>query len=128
MEPEKNISHRSDKELFDLLVQSDKNALATIYDRYSIDLYAYIMSLVRTRASGRQAQEDTIKILIDVFLSLWGDRETLLISSTLKDYLVSSAYSRAFNYMSHTRKDITRKFSPLIHNGLKRRKGRDASS
>lgn len=104
MKPEKNPERCSDAELLCLLTKGDKNALIMIYDRYATDLYAYLIPLVRTRVSGKEARERTMQILIDIFIPLWDDREKLVIPSVLSEYLYSTAYHKAVNYLLH-RKD-----------------------
>lgn len=102
MESGKHLATRSDDELLRLLTQNDKDAFATIYDRYATDLYVYIKQIVLTRSSGSKAQKDTQMILIDIFAVLLNNRSTLPRSFGLADYLFSSAYHRAVNYVQRS--------------------------
>lgn len=99
MESGKHLTTCSDDELLRLLTQNNKAAFATIYDRYATDLYIYIKQIVLTRTSGSKAQKDTQMILIDIFAALLNNRSTLSPSFVLGDYLFSTAYHRAVNYM-----------------------------
>jgi hypothetical protein len=99
MEPGNHLIAYSDDELLRLLTQNNKDAFATIYDRYATDLYFYIKQIVLTRTSGSKAQKDTQMILIDIFAALLNNRSTLPPSFVLADYMFSSAYHRAVNYV-----------------------------
>src|SRR5258706_6398566 len=87
-----NFNSLSDEELLILVTQNSREALIALFDRYSEDLYVYIMQIACARTRGEQLQEDTKEILIRVFDSFWTARAILPKTLHLNDYLFSSAY------------------------------------
>lgn len=101
MKTEKDQEHYSDAELLCLLTEGNKNAYIMIYDRYAGDLYAFLIALVRTRVSGEEARERTMRMLINIFMPLWDNREKLVIPFVLSEYLYAAAYHEAVNYLTN---------------------------
>jgi hypothetical protein len=93
-----NLSGLSDNELLSLLMQSDKDAFAAIYDRHAPTLYLHIINQICAGIALEQAQDDTTSMLIKVFASLWHDREKPMIHKTLQEYLLSIANRKLVNY------------------------------
>jgi DNA-directed RNA polymerase specialized sigma24 family protein len=93
-----NLSGLSDNELLGLLVQSDKDAFAAIYDRHAPTLYLHIINQICTGTTLEQAQDDTTRMLIKVFASLWHDREKPIYHNTLQEYLLSIANRKLIDY------------------------------
>jgi hypothetical protein len=93
-----NLSCLSDNELLGLLVQSDKAAFAVIYDRHAPTLYLHIINQICTGSTLEQAQDDTTRMLIKVFASLWHDREKPIYHNTLQEYLLSIANRKLIDY------------------------------
>ena len=98
MTPGNDLTLCTDEALLQRITQSNKDALIMLFDRYSADLYRYILPLVRTYRLDDQAEDDTKHILTAVFITLWDDRETLAIESTLSEHLYSEAYDRIMLY------------------------------
>ena len=82
------FSSYSDRELLAMLKQSDADAYAEIYDRYSNDLFAYAVTLVKLK----QLAED---IVHDVFIKLWDIRGKINIEKDFRGYLFRSCHNRS---------------------------------
>jgi RNA polymerase sigma-70 factor (family 1) len=82
------------------LVQSlkfgDGKAFEAIYDRYADLLFNYVLRRVRVR-------EDSMEIVQDIFEWLWANRETLEITTSLRNYLYGACKHRVFNYIRSSR-------------------------
>lgn len=98
MKPGDDLTLCSDEVLIHHIMQGNKDALVTVFDRYAADLYRHILPLIRSHQLNDHAEEDTKFILIAVFVTLWDDRETLSINSSLSHYLISEAHDRAMQY------------------------------
>lgn len=88
----------SDDALWKLAKNDNREAFMTIYDRYSPNLYIYIIQIVSTRIRGRQLEEDTKEIIILVFETLWRNRRKLSEDISLEDNLFTSAYKQALDF------------------------------
>lgn len=93
-----NLSGLSDNALLGLLVHSDKAAFAAIYDRHAPTLYLHIINQICAGTTLEQAQDDTTRMLIKVFASLWHDREKSIYHNTLQEYLLSIANRKLIDY------------------------------
>jgi RNA polymerase sigma-70 factor (ECF subfamily) len=105
---EVNLSVFTDDQLLLLLTQSDKEAFAAIYERYALALYLDVAQQLRARTTSEQAQNDTVHILIEVFLSLWNDREKPMMHKTLPGYLFYVADCKVAHYISGKERVLTR--------------------
>jgi hypothetical protein len=101
MKPGDDLTLCTDEVLIHQIMQGNKDALVTVFDRYAADLYGHILPLIRSHQLNDHAEEDTKFILIAVFVTLWDDRETLSINSTLSHYLLSEAHDRAILFADH---------------------------
>lgn len=88
----------TDDALWKRIKKDDREAFMAIYDRYSQNLYIYIIQIVSTRIRGRQLEEDTKEIIILVFETLWTSRRKLSKKLRLEDHLFTSAYQHALEY------------------------------
>jgi hypothetical protein len=88
----------TDDALWKLVRKENREAFMTIYDRYSPNLYIYIIQVISTRIRGKQLEEDTKEILILVFETLWMSRRRLSRTIRLEDHLFTLAYQHALNY------------------------------
>lgn len=105
MQPVQDLTVLTDGSLLQRITESDKQALIVLFDRYAADLYSYVLPQVRGRTLKEQKPEDVARnILIDIFTSLWDDRNTLSIATTTSAYLFAGAYNRAVDYLRY-RKD-----------------------
>lgn len=93
-----DLNSLTDEALCDLVRKSNREALITIYDRYSENLYIYILRVVSTNNRSPQLENDTKQILIQVFESLWAMRSNMPKDTPLKNYLFNTAIHHATNY------------------------------
>ena len=105
MNPHEDLALCTDELLLDHITRGSKDALVTLFDRYSSDLYRYVLPLVRMHLSNIHAEDDTKHILINIFTTLWDNRETVELKTTLANYLFSEAFDRAVHYAC-IRKDM----------------------
>jgi DNA-directed RNA polymerase specialized sigma24 family protein len=99
MKPGNDLTLCTDEVLLRHIMQGNKDALVTVFDRYAADLYRHILPLIRSYELNDHAEDDTKFILIAIFVTLWDDRETLSISTTLSHYLFSEAHDRAIQFV-----------------------------
>jgi RNA polymerase sigma-70 factor (ECF subfamily) len=76
----KSLSALTDNELLHLLKQDDEPAFAEIYHRYATNIAEFAGSKL-------YSLEDARDIIHDVFVKLWVERKTLVVTSNLKTYL-----------------------------------------
>ncbi|HMB91291.1 MAG TPA: RNA polymerase sigma-70 factor [Rhodothermales bacterium] len=84
------------EELCQGLKASDRSAFEHLFRLFRQDLLRYVQSIVR---EGTVAHD----LVQDVFVSLWGLRETLDPSQPLKPYLYRMARNRAYRYLRDER-------------------------
>ncbi|MFD1628326.1 RNA polymerase sigma-70 factor [Pseudopedobacter beijingensis] len=80
----------TDNELLNLLKSGHKSALDEIYNRYYAILYSHAYSKLPDR-------EEVRDIVQEVFVSLWNNREKIVITSSLSAYLYTSTRSRVLD-------------------------------
>jgi RNA polymerase sigma-70 factor (family 1) len=87
-------SSYSDQELASLLRQGDHAAFTEIYSRYSALLYVYAFKLT--------ADADATKdITQELFISLWDNKETLELKSSLSAYLYTAVRYKFLKQVAH---------------------------
>jgi DNA-directed RNA polymerase specialized sigma24 family protein len=96
--PQKDLTDYTDDELLRLLDHDYKAALTTLYDRYAIDLYIYIKSILLARTSGGRTGNDAQQILIDVFISLTYHLPPTDPPTPLVDHLFARAQQTALDH------------------------------
>ncbi|TDQ09451.1 RNA polymerase sigma factor [Pedobacter metabolipauper] len=89
----------SDEELFMLIRQDDERAFSTLFDRYKTLLYRHIYQRIKSET---EAEE----ILQDIFISIWKNRQTIVISDSLLPYLLGAAKKCVFALYARTSKKI----------------------
>lgn len=99
MNPPEDFTNVTDEALLHLVKQNDKQALLLLFDRYAPVLYSTMLPLARDRRFKDAGPEDTAKqILILVFTTLWDERQTVHIQTTVQAYLLSEAYNKFTAY------------------------------
>lgn len=114
MNPQEDLALCTDETLLGHIAQGNKDALVTLFDRYSSDLYRYVLPLVRMHLSNVHAEDDTKHVLISIFTTLWDNRETVEVKTTLVNYLFSEAFDRAVHY-ARIRKDMAWSRGAMFH-------------
>jgi len=99
-----DIQKLSDNELIQLLKNDDNSAFTEIYNRYAESLAGFAGAKLFHL-------EDARDILHDIFIKLWEDRNTLLITSNLKSYLFSAVRYRVIDKI---RRKVTRQGYSLM--------------
>lgn len=92
-------STNSDKELLQLIAESNSEAFALLYRRYWEELFVTAARALRDK----DGAEDVVQ---DVFLSLWNRRYELTVEGSLAAYLHTSVRYKAIQYIE---KNITRR-------------------
>jgi RNA polymerase sigma-70 factor (ECF subfamily) len=103
----------SDDKLITLLKEGDHAAYAEIYKRY-------VISLTRFAESKLYNMEEARDLIHDLFVTLWSDKDSLIIKDNLKSYLF--AVTR-FQIINKIRKNVVREeyaaklrnLSPAFH-------------
>ena len=87
-------TYQSDNDfLLSAVQRGDQKAFDTLFRRYYPMLCAYGHRFVEL--------EDAEEIVEDSLLWIWGNRETLVIESSLNSYLFKMVYRRALNKLAH---------------------------
>ncbi|WP_374166616.1 RNA polymerase sigma-70 factor [Arcticibacter sp. MXS-1] len=81
----------SDEELLELFRNGDEAAFEELYNRYWAELYASAFKRLRIK----EAAEEIVQ---DLFTSLWTKRDSLVIHTSLQNYLYSSIRYLVFAY------------------------------
>jgi len=84
----------SDEELASRLKLGDKEAFATIYDRFKGVLFIHALRIL-------QEKEEARDILQEIFTRLWTKRETIVFSFGLSAYLYASVRNGVFDILAH---------------------------
>ncbi len=87
-----------DFELVNLMKENDPKAFQYLYNRYKNILYTVVYRLIKH-------EEDARDIMQDFFISIWDQRHTLEIKSSIKWYLITAI---RYKSISHIRKNIVR--------------------
>lgn len=94
-----DIHKMNDDQLINLLKKDDQRAFTEIYNRYAINLADFAISKLNH-------VEDTQDIVHDLFIKLWEERQSLVITSNLKTYLFTLVRYRIIDKI---RRNITRR-------------------
>jgi len=99
----------TDEELTDLLKCGDKAAFTEIYNRYNGTLYIFALKRLRSR-------DEAMDLVHELFLTLWNNRESLIITTSLPAYLFSSVRNRIINIITHLK--ISKRYIDSFQNYL----------
>lgn len=84
----------SDRELAALLAEGSQGAFSEIYNRYSTLLFVYAVKKLHD-------QEEARDIVQEIFVSLWKNRSSHPLHTSLAAYLYQSVRNRAFDIFVH---------------------------
>ncbi|WP_345955773.1 RNA polymerase sigma-70 factor [Mucilaginibacter sp. PAMB04168] len=84
----------SDYNLISLLREDDDAAFKEIYDRYNSLLYIYAYRKLRDKEEARD-------VVQEVFTTLWTNRCSLIIQTTLSGYLYRAVLNKVLNIFRH---------------------------
>lgn len=92
------IDQFTDNQLIALLYENNSEAFTVIYQRYAESLTGFATSKL-------YSLDDARDVVHDLFIKLWADRKTLLITGNLQSYLFSAI---RYSIVDKIRKNITR--------------------
>jgi len=86
----------------------DRSSFSSIFSFYFADLAAFANIFVKDQNYAKEIVQDT-------FVYLWENHEILMISSSLKSYLLKMVQNRCLNWLKHLKtRDSHREF--ILHN------------
>jgi RNA polymerase sigma-70 factor (ECF subfamily) len=88
-----------EKELIQAFLSGDERAFTVIYERYA-------PSLINYTATRLASLEEARDIIHDLFVHLWEDRDTLVVTHSLRALLFSAV---RYRIIDHIRKHMTRR-------------------
>lgn len=88
----------NDKLLVKEIKAGNEKAFHKIYDLYSNDLFAYCLSILKSRTFSEE-------IIQDVFLKVWLNREDLNSELSFKSYLYTITRNLSYNFLSKAAND-----------------------
>jgi RNA polymerase sigma-70 factor (family 1) len=93
------IDQFTDSQLIALLNESNSEAFTVVYQRYASSLTGFASSKLYSLEEARD-------VVHDLFVKLWTDRKTLLITGNLQSYLFTAI---RYSIVDKIRKNITRR-------------------
>ena len=75
---------------------------------------AYYSALCRYAEGIVKQKEDAEDIVNDIFMTLWGNRENMYITKSLKSYLYQCVHNNCLKFIQH--KNVSYKYSEYIQN------------
>jgi RNA polymerase sigma-70 factor (ECF subfamily) len=88
-----------DDELFKLIQADSERAFSILFDRYKTSLYRHLFQRIRS-------EMETEDILQNIFISLWRNRQTIVINDSVLPYLLGAAKKSVFAHYASTAKAI----------------------
>lgn len=95
IKPDNSVS----EQVLILLKEGDKFAFESIYNKYVGPLFSFINGKIRVK-------EISEEIIQEIFVSLWTNRESLQIHTSIEAYLFGAAKNQVLNYI---RKEYVRR-------------------
>jgi len=93
-----------EKILITKLKSGDKSSFSSIFSFY----YADLVSFAKTFVKDSNYSEEIVQ---DIFVYLWENHEVLMISSSLKSYLLKMVQNRCLNWLKHLKtRDLYNEF------------------
>ena len=85
-----------EKILVEKLKEGDKSAFSSLFKAYYSDLVMFATTFLKDLDSSEEIVED-------VFLKLWEDREVIIVTTTLKSFLLKLIQNRCLDWLRHTK-------------------------
>lgn len=83
-----------EKILLEKIRQGDKSAFSIIFSNYYRDLVLFAFTFVKDKDVSEEIVED-------IFVKFWEERENILITSSLKSYLLKSVQNKCLDWLRH---------------------------
>ena len=80
--------------LTERILQGDKSAYSIVFTHYYADLVLFAYTIVKDR----QAAEEIVQ---DIFIRLWENRQSIIIVSSLKSFLLKSIQNKCIDWIRH---------------------------
>jgi len=103
------MANDTDILLFNRIQKGSEEGLRFLFDRYYVSLCRYVNTLVDDEA----AAEDIVQ---GVFIYIWGHRQDIVITNSVRTYLFAACRNKALNHLRDIRK-FTR-FVPEQHDSV----------
>jgi RNA polymerase sigma-70 factor, ECF subfamily len=78
------------------IIEGDNEAFSIVFRHYYVDFVLFAATFVKNR----QAAEEIVE---EVFIRLWENRETIVITTSLRSYLLRSIQNRCIDFIRHVR-------------------------
>ena len=85
-----------EKILVEKLKEGDKSAFSSLFTVYYSDLVMFANTILKDLDSSEE-------IVQDVFLKLWEDREVIIVTTTLKSFLLKLIQNRCLDWLRHAK-------------------------
>ncbi len=85
-----------EKILVEKLKGGDKSAFSSLFTAYYSDLVMFATTFLKDLDSSEE-------IVQDVFLKLWEDREVIIVTTTLKSFLLKLIQNRCLDWLRHAK-------------------------
>lgn len=104
------LSDEDLKRLLSLIKEDDQVAFGSLYDYVARRLFKFVYSKVRKK-------EATEEIIQDIFVSLWNNRKTLQVNTSIDAYLYGAAKNKIMSFVrsEHVRKEYAAEFTRFAH-------------
>lgn len=80
--------------LTERILQGDKSAFTSVFTKYYADMVMFAHTMVRDKATSEE-------IVQDIFIRLWENRKTIVITSSLKSFLLKSIQNKCIDWIRH---------------------------
>lgn len=85
-----------EKILVEKLKEGDKSAFSSLFTAYYSDLVMFASTFLKDLDSSEE-------IVQDIFLKLWEDREIIIITTTLKSFLLKLVQNKCLDWLRHAK-------------------------
>jgi RNA polymerase sigma-70 factor (ECF subfamily) len=89
----------TDAELFRMIQQDNERAFSALFDRYKASVFRHVYQRIN-------ADAETEDIVQNIFISLWRNRQTIVIEDTFRPYLMGAAKKSVFAYYTLSAREI----------------------
>lgn len=96
----------TDAALFRLIQQDNERAFSALFDRYKTSVFRHVYQRIHSDIG-------TEDIIQNIFISLWRNRQTIVIQESFRPYLLGAAKKSVFAYYASSAREI--KNSYLLH-------------
>ena len=99
-------SNTADEYIFSKVKNDDEKAFELLFKKYYTPLSRYAFTFLKNT-------DDSEEIAQEVFITIWNNREKIIIKTSLKSYLYTSIRNHSLNYLKKAAKDRTENIEDL---------------